>query len=359
MSDKKQTSRRDVLKAAGGFIAGAVVAGAIAGGYEMSKPPAPSMNQTETMTQTVSAATGPPKYTFYYVVHAPPTGSFWAVQNKGLQDAAAALNVNAVYAGATTDGDVSQQLSILEATIARKPDGIMCTISNVETLDAPLRQAIAAGIPVVATNGIDPRPAATRIPYLVYIGENSYEGGVVSSSIALAAFQKQFGRPPARAVFVNHAPTLYALTERWSGVSDTCTAAGVKVVDQLPTVYDPTKTSSDINAYLTAHPDTEYVAAGTAEVGVWAANVLATLNMQNQSVVSDVDTSPDAMQYIISGKIVDTVDQQPYLQAYYGLMALYLYKLALFQTLDVYTGPNSITQANAQSIVNLVQQGYR
>ncbi|GAG58189.1 unnamed protein product, partial [marine sediment metagenome] len=49
---------------------------------------------------------------------------------------------------------------MLNSAIATKPDGIAVTITDPAALDAPLRKAIAAGIPVIAINVPDPRPEA-------------------------------------------------------------------------------------------------------------------------------------------------------------------------------------------------------
>jgi simple sugar transport system substrate-binding protein len=370
LTEEKKMSRPDTLKTLRSFVAGAVVAGAIAGAYEVSKPPAPppsapvtstaTVTQMSTVTQAVTASptAAAPQYTFYYVTHAPPTGVFWGVQKKGLDDVCASLNIKGVYAGPKVPNDLAEELSILQSTIARKPDGILVTVPDAATLEAPLRQAISAGIPVVASNQVDPRPADKRIPYLLYVGNNDYQGGAYEANEALKYYKGKFGRVPVRALFVNHGPAVNCNKARQTAFKDTLIPAGVKTVDSIPTTLDATKSSEDIRAYLTAHPDTEYIGTSHASTQVWAADVVAELGMQDKTVVTGTDVSDVNLDYIQKGKIICTIDQQPYLQAWFGMTCLYLYKKAKFIPLDIYTGPYVVNKDRAANLVSLGKAGY-
>jgi len=114
-------------------------------------------------------------FNFYVVSHGGPGDSFWGVVMKGMKDAAAVINkgtddtINAVYSG-PAKYSVEELVNMLNSAIATKPDGIVVTITDPAALDAPLRKAIAAGIPVIAINVPDRRPEAERIPYLFYVG---------------------------------------------------------------------------------------------------------------------------------------------------------------------------------------------
>src|SRR6202011_4533105 len=69
-------------------------------------------------------------------------------------------------------------ISILNQAIATHPDGIAVPILNSEALQPILDKAISSGIPVVAFNIPDSRPADQRIHYLTYVGGDEYLTGV-------------------------------------------------------------------------------------------------------------------------------------------------------------------------------------
>jgi len=361
MAEKEKVSRRTYAKYATGAVV-AVAAGAI--GYyagtttvpPASPTPGAVTTVTTTATQTVTAPVEKPtpEFTFYLVTHAPPT-AFFGIQKKGWDEACAAVNVKGVYTGSKVDGDVTEQLSLLEAAIAAEPDGIACVIGAPETMDEPLRRAIKMGIPVVDDNVIDPRPPDKRIPYLVYIGENSYESGHLQAEV----FLKIFGKAPKRACFINHAPMVYCMVLRWEGFKDALTAAGCKTIDNFATVYDPVKTSEDVRAYLTAHPDCEYMGSGFIEVSCFAADVIKELGLEGKTLVSAIDITDHGLQYILDGKITNTIDQQPYLQGFYCALELWHYKKYKLIPRDIYTGPYSVTKENAAEIMELAAKGYR
>jgi len=74
MTEEKKASRRDYLKTAGGFVAGAVVASAAWGAYEVSKPPpAPPPGGQVTVTTTITKTEAGP---------AVPGAKVWMPQGK-------------------------------------------------------------------------------------------------------------------------------------------------------------------------------------------------------------------------------------------------------------------------------------
>ena len=365
MAEENKTTRRGYLKTAGGLVAGAALASLGWGAYEASKPPAPATGPgmistvTSTVTETATQAKPPPEYTYYLVSHSPTSIPFWATVAKGWADACALYNLKGIYVGPKNETDTVGEMQLLETAIGASPDGIAIVLSAYATDDAPLRKAMSEGIDVLAYNVIDPRPKDQRIPYLLYIGEDSYGSGYMQTDVGLTYFETKFGRSANRAVFPDHGPTSLGMQERYRGFNAACQKHGVKTIDHFITVYDPVKTSEDARAYLTAHPDTEYVATGYIEISAWWYDVLAELGMADTTVVSGIDLTPRGLNYILAGKIYNTIDQQPYLQGYYSAMCLWMYKKYKFIPNDIYTGPYPVNKSNAAILLELTNQGYR
>ena len=90
---------------------------------------------------------------------------FWEVFRRGLLDAAARYDVDVEH---LRPGKFSPELQagLIAGAVQARPDGLISTVPDVAAVDAPLRAAAAAKIPLICINAADPRPAAERIPYL-------------------------------------------------------------------------------------------------------------------------------------------------------------------------------------------------
>jgi simple sugar transport system substrate-binding protein len=341
-----------------------LVTSACAGPATTQAPAAP------TLVPAVSKpAAATPQYTFYYVTHCLPSDPFWATQFKGMTDAAERYNIKAVYLGSKVSGDVGELLGNLETAIAAKPDGIAVVVTDAKPLDEPLRRAINQGIPVVAANVRDFRDPPDRIPYLIYIGEDSYLSGAKQAEKLVDVFKKLYGRVPKRSVFAIHEPGNVVQEMRANGVIDVLKKAGVATVDKVDVTYEPAKVSETLRAYLQAHPDTESIHTGNILVAHWAVQLLEEMGRlgnvnspakEGNTFVAGIDMSPEGIQDVIDGKIVDTIDQQPYLQGYYAMELLWFWKTyKMVPATNISTGPYVIDKDNAAAVLELVKAGYR
>jgi len=309
------------------------------------------------------------KQTIYMITHSMPGDVFWGTVYKGMNDAATALGVKAIYLGSKVSGDVAEMIANLETAIEAKPDGIAISVTNPKALEPLLRRAIDQGIPVVAINVADFRPEGERIPYLRYIGEDSYLTGVEQAKAVLKVFQEKYGRPPKAVVFGTHEPGNVVQVKRAEGVIDTVKKAGTKVAEVINIEYDPSRTTEIMRAYLEIHPDVEYIATGSSIVAHWMVGLLEDLNRlgmttkpvkEGNTFIGGIDVSEQIIQDIIDGKVVATLDQQQYLQGLYGIQLLYLWnKNRYMQGNDIATGPFVIDRSNAQGIRDLIKAGKR
>src|SRR3982751_2965492 len=97
------------------------------------------------------------------VTHGAPGDTFWDIIRKGATAAAAKDNVTLKY---SSDPDSGKQANLIQAAIDSKVDGIAVTLPDPPALDAAVKKAIAAGIPVVAFNaGIGAYAASGALSY--------------------------------------------------------------------------------------------------------------------------------------------------------------------------------------------------
>jgi len=307
--------------------------------------------------------------TFIMVTHSAPTNTFWGAVYNGWTEACRLLGVNGEYVGSTKADDPTEERGNLEVAVSASPDGIASGLSNYIMLEEPLRDAVSKGIPVVALNVRDPRPDDERIPYLVYVGEDSYEMGVVEAKGVIEKFVEIYDRPPKRAIFLNHAVGVLCLTDRGQGAQDISLELGVANFEVVPTEGDPSKIAETVRSYIEKHPDTEAIFTGWSQVSVWSVQALREVERlgnvyepakEGNVFVGGIDVDAECLQLILDGDVVLTVDQQPYLQGFYSAMVLYnwvKYKLSPFGA--VYTGPLTIDPSNAEEMIDLAKQGIR
>jgi simple sugar transport system substrate-binding protein len=224
-------------------------------------------------------------------------------------------------------------------------------------MDEILRPAIADGLPVIAINAADMRPEDERIPVLTYIGEDIYQIGVTAAKETLKRFT------PKRAVFANHHVGAENIGARGRGCIETMEKNGIPA-DQIDMTSDDLGKSTEmVVAYLASHPGTDAVFISNIPR---ARSILARLELDGYKVGDDIkfaqmDVDPALLDYIQQDKIMFTMDQQPYLQSYLGVMFAYLY--AKYDITPppapISTGPGIVTKDTIAKFLELSKQGIR
>ena len=264
---------------------------------------------------------GPSHYTFYFVSHIVPADPNESWLTTSIAEAEKEFPVTVKYVAPETFS-VEAQVNLLETAIAAKPDGLIVPITDAAALQGPLNQAISSGIPVIASNIPDMRPAGQRIPYLTYVGGDEYQTGVLMAQEILQQFKPNVPRRVACAIGdVGHA----GAEARCKGLIDTLKTAGVPA-DKVAITDEPSTVTNVMRAYLVARPDTDAIWTVTLLTAPFVYKVVQGLGKLNQVKMATVDESPLAIEGILQGKLIATHSQQFWLQGYLPVMWLYLYK---------------------------------
>lgn len=303
-------------------------------------------------SEPAAAASGE-RYTVYAVVHGGIGDPYWKKVEQGIMDAAAMVpELEVIYTGPDVF-NFEQFMSMFEGALATGPDGLLVTITNADAMDAPLRRAISRGLPVIAIDSPDSRPLTERIPYLAYVGEIPYEGGVLAATTVLQDYT------PTRAIYGNHHPGALNIQERGQGFVDVMTAAGVPV-EVLDITEDPVQGAEIMASYLRANPETDTVFTGN----MLRAEALV-VRLQDEGIrpgrdvrISTFGLEPSTVEMLRAGQIDFSVDEQPYLQGFLGVTYMYLHLKygfnppAVNPTLGLF--PDDVTQ-----LEDLIEQGIR
>src|SRR5262249_18907386 len=83
-----------------------------------------------------------------FVTHGQSSDPYWSVVKNGMDDPAKALGVKAEYLHPETF-DMPKMAQLIDSATASKPDGLVVSIPDAAALSEPVKQAVAAGIPVI------------------------------------------------------------------------------------------------------------------------------------------------------------------------------------------------------------------
>jgi simple sugar transport system substrate-binding protein len=282
-----------------------------------------------------------------FVTHGQSGDPYWSVVKNGMDEAAKALGVKAEYLSPETF-DMVKMAQMIDAAAASKPDGLVVSIPDAAALSEPVKNAVAAGIPVIVIDSGGSK-LTKELGGLLYLGQSEYEAGVTAGErVAKLGVKK--------AVCINQEVGNSSLDDRCNGFSK---GLGVDV-PVLQGVIDPTEMKSRTLAYLNANPDVEFMLGCGPTATEPALAALEELGLVGKVKLGTFDLSPGILQAIVDGNVEWGIDAQQFLMGYVPVTMLDLkakYKLA--PVADYPTGPGFVTKAEAASVIELAKQGKR
>ena len=230
----------------------------------------------------------------------------------------------------------------------RSPDGMVLSIPDADALGPSMKQAVAAGIPVIVVDSGGPK-VTKELGGLLYLGQTEYDAGV-------AAGQRMKPTGITKAACLNQEVGNTSLDDRCDGFSE---GLGAKATVVAGTI-DPTEMKGRVEAYLRTNPDTEFLLAMGATSAEPALAALEETGLTGKVKLATFDLSPAILEAIDAGKMEWAIDAQQYLMGYMPIVMLdLLHRYNLAPIADYPTGPGFVTKAEAASVLALSQKGIR
>ncbi|MER7973263.1 substrate-binding domain-containing protein [Streptomyces sp. NPDC096080] len=280
------------------------------------------------------------------VTHGGKGDAFWDRVQKGAEDAAAKDGIDLTY---TRDPDPTGQAELVRDAVRDKVDGIALTLAKPQAMKIPVAQAKTADIPVVGLNsGIDAwRPSGL----LEYFGQDeSVAGRAVGDKLDSLRAQ--------HALCVIHERGNVALEARCAGVKKTFDG-------QTEMLYvegtDQKSVAAAVTAKLRQDPTIDEVVTNGAQFALTAVKSVKAAG--SRAHVATFDLNDDLVKAVRTGDVQFAVDQQPYLQGYLAVDALWLYRtngnVSGGGVSPVLTGPAFVTKSNAAAVARYAAGGTR
>jgi simple sugar transport system substrate-binding protein len=291
-------------------------------------------------------AASTPRIKVAMVTHAGPGDTFWDIVRRGAEEAAAKDNVELLY---TADPEGGRQAQLIQQAIDQKVDGIAVTLAKPDALKDALKKAADAGIPVVSLNAGE--SVSAQLGAITHFGSDErVAGAAVGARLAAEGV--------AHPICVIHEQGNVSLEARCAGVKSKVPGSEILYV----TGTDMTQVSSTVTAKLQATPAADAIIGLGAPFTLTMVKAVESVNLKDKVKVVSFDLNGELNQAIIDGKVVFTVDQQPWLQGYGAIDALWQNKRGGFSIgggQPVLTGPAIVDQSNAADVLKFAAEGIR
>lgn len=297
--------------------------------------------------------------TFAMVSHGGASNPFWIVVMKGQEDACALLGAECQWLS-EPDYGLEQMAGWWDAALALNPDGVGTTVPDPEVIRSGVERAAELGIPVIVFNTADPNAGLEgALPTLFYVGANEFTGGV-SNARRVFAEAAADGAEVTGGVCTIQEQGHSGLEARCAGVESVFDEMGVPI-QRLNITNNPEETAGILSDFFAANADTNAIfMLGPQPSSGLNLYIQESGRAAGELYATSHDTSAEIYQMIQDGNLLQTIDQQPYLQGFQTIMWLYLNsQFELAPGGDIFTGPGVIDLGNVEAIIELTAGGYR
>ncbi|MGN6769621.1 MAG: substrate-binding domain-containing protein [Rhizobiaceae bacterium] len=284
---------------------------------------------------TISASA---KDKYVLVSHSDGTNVFWQVLAKGAFDAAKLVGADLDFRHPNRSADAVAEAQIIDAAVAQQVDGLIVTILDPDIVGPAVKRAVDAGIPVITANA--GAKASKEYSALYHVGQDDHASGLGAGKYAKAHGVTK------HLCFVNVASNV-SLRARCQGYAD-----GLQQDFNIVEITsDPIEGKTRAAAKLLSNKDVNGVVVTDPVACMAVVNAIDEVGMSGKVEVGCFDNSADVAKAIQEGRVAFTIDQQQYLQGFYPVIGLYLYrKFGLVVGNDILTGPGFVNKDNIEQV---------
>lgn len=252
------------------------------------------------------------------------TDAFYITMHRGAQAAADALGVDLVFQGAS-EWNVTLQVPVLDAVIARRPDAILIAPTDKVQLVEPLKKANDAGIPVITVDtfigtGVYQTGSGDADFPLSYIASDNVLGGRMAAR-ALAEAIGGSGK-----VYVSNVkPGVSTTDQREEGFKLEMSEhfSDIEVLETQFNDDDANKAASQFQAVFGRVPDLAGVFGANLFSATGTANGAKQANVAGKVKIAAFDAPQSVVALLKDGTFTIAIAQHPAEIGYYGVVSAF------------------------------------
>ncbi len=220
------------------------------------------------------------------------------------EEAAKNPNIDVQVISPMDQKDIEGQIRIVEDLTIKKVDLLAVSVNDPKALVPSLKEAQAAGIPVIILDAITPYPG---IDALALIGSNNEDGGEIVGQNVL-----NLSKGKCKLAILEGVPGQYANEMRLKGfrkiVKD---HPGIKVVASQPANWQRELAMTTMENMLQANPDLDLVWGVNDGMALGALKAVKDAGASDRIKVLGYNGDKEAVEAVAAGKLYSTILQQP------------------------------------------------
>jgi ribose transport system substrate-binding protein len=227
---------------------------------------------------------------------------FWQAVKQGAEQAGKDFNVKVTFEGAQEEGNVEQQIQLLQTTLDKHPDAVGFAAIDSQAAGPLMQQAKNSHIPVIAfDSGVD-----SDVPICTASTNN------LAAAAEAAKHMADLIGHQGKVAMVVHDQTSVTGVQRRDGFVDYLkkNEPNITVVD-IQYSGDPLKATDLAKAMIAAHPDLKGMYGSNEGAAIGVVHAVQELGIQGKLTVVGFDSGKDQIDAIKSGLMAGAITQNP------------------------------------------------
>jgi ribose transport system substrate-binding protein len=228
---------------------------------------------------------------------------FWQSVKAGAEQAGKDLNVTVTFEGAQEEGNVEQQIQLLQTVLDKHPDAVGFAAIDSQAAGPLMQQAKTSKIPVIAfDSGVD-----SDVPVCTASTDN------LAAAAEAAKHMAELVGHTGKIAMVVHDQTSVTGVQRRDGFKDYMAKnePNIKIVD-IQYSGDPLKATDLAKAIIAANPDLKGLYGSNEGAAIGIVHAVQELGITGKLKIVGFDSGKDQIDAINSGLMAGAITQNPY-----------------------------------------------
>jgi ribose transport system substrate-binding protein len=227
---------------------------------------------------------------------------FWQAVKQGAEQAAKEFGVKVTFEGAEEEGNVEQQIQLLQTVLDKHPDAVGFAAIDSQAAGPLMQQAKDEDIPVIAfDSGVE-----SDVPVTTAATDN------LAAAAEAAKHMAELIEHEGKIALVVHDQTSVTGVQRRDGFVDYMeeNEPGIEIVD-IQYSGDPLEATDIAKAIIGANPDLKGLYGSNEGAAIGVVHAVQELGIEGQLTIIGFDSGKDQIDAINSGLMAGAITQNP------------------------------------------------
>jgi ribose transport system substrate-binding protein len=234
----------------------------------------------------------------------------WDVEHLGARTAAERLKLHLYWNAPTSENDVAGQAMLIDRVTRGNYQGLILAPNHSRAILAPLRRALAAGLPVVVVSAPLDFPANDKLGYIV--NDDEKMGEIAAAEIA------RLIRGKGSIALAGLTPYAPGVMQRARGAERLLASRfpDIRVVNRGGGAYNAARVEELTNGVVDSHPELKAILSFTAVSTRGAYATIKSRSLQKAIHLVGCEQDSDLIGYVGAGEIAAIAAQNTYRMGY-------------------------------------------